>query len=58
MSVTPNHPSPLAGEGDSPQASGERARGLSPRTQALWLAAIRHRQLADAIAAGTRKAAP
>ena len=27
------------------------AAGLSPRTQALWLAAARYRQLADALAA-------
>ena len=33
------------------------ATGLSPRAQALWLAAARHRQLADAIAAATAKAA-
>jgi hypothetical protein len=31
--------------------------GLSPSTQKLWLAAMRYRSLADALAADTQKAA-
>jgi hypothetical protein len=42
--------SPFKGEGDSPQASGVRARGLSPQTTQLWLAATRARQRADQLA--------
>ena len=45
-----------------PMIHGEPSRpanGLSPRTQALWLAAARYRQLADALAANqSRQPAP
>ncbi len=50
MPVAQQLPSPLAGEGDSPQASGERGRVLSESTQQLWLAATRARRRADALA--------
>ena len=48
MSVTPR----IHGTPTVPPA------GLSPNTQKLWLAAMRYRSLADAIAADARKAAP
>ena len=48
--VLTESPSPLAGEGGAQR----RVRGLSEESLSLWLAAIRHRQLADEAA---RKAA-
>ncbi len=56
MPMMQHSPSPLEGEGGarSAQPSG-RVRGLSAQTQQLWLAAVRHRKLADAIGADTCK---
>ena len=53
MSVTQQIPSPLEGEGGAQR----RMRGLSEHTQQLWLAAVRHRALADAIAVAAARPA-
>ena len=47
-----------AGSGAAkPNPSDRVALGLSPRTQQLWLAAMRYRSLADALAASQSRQA-